>query len=146
VNGIRLDVYPRQGVIHNFQAPSIVQEHHDKLGQGTNNWWWTLKFEFKIHDSWRSDYNRHTNLSFVYLLTSREYHELVENWDIKKIYNLSIPEWADASYPWKIYVLFITNLASCDLKMEIVQKNFIHNLYVSHTNIVHWRHIWHTDL
>lgn len=26
----------------------------------------------------RSDYNRHTNLSFVYLLTSQEYHELVE--------------------------------------------------------------------
>jgi len=37
VNGIRLDVNPREGVIHNFQAPSIVQEHKDKLVEGTNS-------------------------------------------------------------------------------------------------------------
>jgi len=30
--------------------------------------------------------------------------------------------------------------------MEIVQKMFIHNLYILHTNIVHWKHIWDMDL
>jgi hypothetical protein len=29
MKGIRLDVYPREGVIHNFQAPSIVQKHRE---------------------------------------------------------------------------------------------------------------------
>jgi hypothetical protein len=32
---------------------------------------------------------------------------------------------------------YITNLISHDLIMEIVQKNFIHNSYVLHINIVH---------
>jgi hypothetical protein len=40
---------------------------------------------------------------------------------------------------------YITNLISHDLIMEIVQKNFIHNSYVLHINIVHWKHIWHMD-
>jgi hypothetical protein len=31
----------------------------------------------------------------------------------------------------------ITNLASYDLGMKIINNLFIHNLYVSHTNIVH---------
>ncbi len=39
--------------------------------------------------------------------------------------------------------MHITNLASHDLVMEIVQNSFIHNLYVSSINIVHWKHIWH---
>jgi hypothetical protein len=29
--------------------------------------------------------------------------------------------------------------------MKIVKNLFIHNLYISHTNIVHWKHIWHMD-
>jgi hypothetical protein len=41
---------------------------------------------------------------------------------------------------------WITNLASQVLIMEIVQNLFIHNSYVSHIDIVHWKHIWHTDL
>jgi hypothetical protein len=36
-----------------------------------------------------------------------------------------------------------TNLTSHDLVMEIVQNSFIHILYVLHTNIMHWKHIWH---
>jgi hypothetical protein len=30
--------------------------------------------------------------------------------------------------------------------MEIVQKLFIHKLYILHTNIVHWKHICDMDL
>jgi hypothetical protein len=30
--------------------------------------------------------------------------------------------------------------------MEIVQKTFIHNLYVLDINIMYWKHIWHTYL
>jgi hypothetical protein len=30
--------------------------------------------------------------------------------------------------------------------MEIVQILFIHNLYISLINIMHWKHIWHTNL
>jgi hypothetical protein len=40
----------------------------------------------------------------------------------------------------------ITNLASHDLVMEIMQKKFIHDLYASHNNIMDWKHISHKDL
>jgi hypothetical protein len=30
--------------------------------------------------------------------------------------------------------------------MEFVQNLFIHNLYISHINIVHWKHIWDMNL
>jgi hypothetical protein len=30
--------------------------------------------------------------------------------------------------------------------MEIMQNSFIHNLYISRIDIVHQKHIWHTDL
>jgi hypothetical protein len=40
----------------------------------------------------------------------------------------------------------ITNLAFHDLIMEIMQNLFIYNLYVSCIDIMHWKHIWHTDL
>jgi hypothetical protein len=40
----------------------------------------------------------------------------------------------------------ITNLASHDLVMEIVQNSFICNFYIPYINIVHWKHIWHMDL
>jgi len=34
----------------------------------------------------------------------------------------------------------ITTLTSHDLIMEIMQNLFIHDLYVSHINIMHWKH------
>jgi hypothetical protein len=40
----------------------------------------------------------------------------------------------------------ITNLASHSLVMKIMQNSFIHNSYVSHINIMHWKHIWDMDL
>jgi hypothetical protein len=40
----------------------------------------------------------------------------------------------------KAYIIF---LASHNIIMEIMQNLFIHNLYVSYTDIVHWKHIWH---
>ncbi len=40
----------------------------------------------------------------------------------------------------------ITNLTSHDLILEIMQNSFIHNLYVSHINIMHWKHIWNMNL
>jgi hypothetical protein len=47
-----------------------------------------------------------------------------------------------------IYNIFanITNLTSYDLVMEIMQNSFIHNFYISHIDIMHWKHIWHTYL
>jgi hypothetical protein len=27
--------------------------------------------------------------------------------------------------------------------MEILQNSFIYNTYISHIDIVHWKHIWH---
>jgi hypothetical protein len=29
--------------------------------------------------------------------------------------------------------------------MKIMQNSFVHNSYVSYTNIVHLKHIWHMD-
>jgi hypothetical protein len=40
----------------------------------------------------------------------------------------------------------ITTLTSHDLVMEFMQKKFIHNLYISQIDIMHWKHIWHTYL
>jgi hypothetical protein len=31
------------------------------------------------------------------------------------------------------------------LVIEIVQNSFIYNSYILHINIVHWKHIWHTN-
>jgi hypothetical protein len=41
---------------------------------------------------------------------------------------------------------FVTNLTSHDLVMEFMQNLFIHNLYISHINIVHWKHVWDMNL
>jgi hypothetical protein len=30
--------------------------------------------------------------------------------------------------------------------MEIVQNSLICNSYISHIDIMHWKHIWHMDL
>jgi hypothetical protein len=43
-------------------------------------------------------------------------------------------------------VHYIANLTSHDLVMEIVQNSLNHNSYISHTNIVHWKHIWDMSL
>jgi hypothetical protein len=40
---------------------------------------------------------------------------------------------------------YITNLTSHNLVMEIVQNLFIHISYISHTDIMHWKHIWHMN-
>jgi hypothetical protein len=47
---------------------------------------------------------------------------------------------------FNITIVFIINLTFHDLVMKIVQNSFIHNLYISYTDIVHWKHIWHIDL
>jgi hypothetical protein len=68
VKGIRFGVYPRERGIHTFQAPLIVQEHGDDrnprdellladLGNSSN--------PESMHSQW-SDYNKHTNIPFVY--------------------------------------------------------------------------------
>jgi hypothetical protein len=36
---------------------------------------------------------------------------------------------------------YITNLTSHKLVMEIMQNSFIHNLYVLHIDIMHWKQI-----
>jgi len=36
---------------------------------------------------------------------------------------------------------YITNLTCHNLVLEIVQNLFIHNSYISRTNIMHWKHI-----
>jgi hypothetical protein len=45
-----------------------------------------------------------------------------------------------------LFTMHITNLTSHDLVMEIVKNSFIHNLYISRINIMHWKHIWHMNL
>jgi hypothetical protein len=35
---------------------------------------------------------------------------------------------------------------TANLAMEIVQNLFIYTLYVSHIDIIHWKHILYTDL
>jgi hypothetical protein len=30
--------------------------------------------------------------------------------------------------------------------MEIVQNLFIHNLYILHIDIMHWKRVWNTNL
>ncbi len=41
---------------------------------------------------------------------------------------------------------YFINLTSHNLIMKIVQNSFNHKLYVSHINIVHWKHIWVMDI
>jgi hypothetical protein len=45
---------------------------------------------------------------------------------------------------WLFFWSFITNLTFHYLIMEIMQNSFIHNSYVSHTDIMHYKHSWHT--
>jgi hypothetical protein len=42
MKGIRFDAYPREGDIHAFQAPSIIQEHMEERNPRGNYYWQTL--------------------------------------------------------------------------------------------------------
>jgi hypothetical protein len=45
-----------------------------------------------------------------------------------------------APYKKRVFLIdYITNLASHNLIMKIVQNVFIHNSYISHINITHWK-------
>jgi hypothetical protein len=68
MKGIEFDVYPREGGIHVFQAPSIIQEHGEErnprdkllLAKPINS------SSPKFVNSRHSDYNGCTNVPFVY--------------------------------------------------------------------------------
>jgi len=79
IRGIWFKVYPKERSIHVFQAPLIVQEHGDdknpkdelllaNLGNSSS--------PKSMHSRW-NDYNRCTNMPFVYQLALLEYHELI---------------------------------------------------------------------
>jgi hypothetical protein len=87
----------------------------------------------------------HTNPWFEFFFWNY-WHALcykVENSD--RLCHLSIVVWKWIR-PTQVEGLNITNLTSHDLVMEIVQNSFNRNSYISHTNIVHWKHIWNTNL
>ncbi len=82
MKGIKFKVYPKEeGIIHAFQAPYIIQEH----GEEKNSKDELLLVDTKkissltCVNSRQSDYNRHTNASFMYQSASLEYHELIED-------------------------------------------------------------------
>ncbi len=79
--GIKFEVYPKEGGIHVFQAPYVVEEHGEKRNPGDKLLLMNLGnyLSQKSITSWRSDYNRCINAPFVYQSTSPKYHELVEN-------------------------------------------------------------------
>jgi hypothetical protein len=79
--GIRPYVYPRKGVIHVFQMPFIVYEHWEKRNPKGELLMVDLKNSLspKSMNSHRSDYNKCTNLPFVYQLTLKKYHEPIED-------------------------------------------------------------------
>jgi hypothetical protein len=52
----------------------------------------------KYVNSW-SDYNKYTNLPFLYQLALSEYHELIKDKDMEDNYDPNIPKWANANYP-----------------------------------------------
>ncbi len=66
--GIKSKIYPRKGDIHVFQAPSIVQEHQEEINPRDE----VLlvdprKFSSsKFMNNWWNDYNRCTNIPFIY--------------------------------------------------------------------------------
>jgi hypothetical protein len=41
-------------------------------------------------------------------------------------------------------MLYITNLACNKLIIKIMQNSFI-GLYILHTNIMRWKHVWHMN-
>jgi hypothetical protein len=51
----------------------------------------------KFVNSRKSDYNRHTDLPFVYQSTSLEYHEPIEYWGVEDNYDPNILEWANVN-------------------------------------------------
>jgi hypothetical protein len=81
VRGIRSKIYPREKGIHVFQAPSIVQEHQKERNPRDKILLVDLRSssspEF-VHCQ-QNDYNRHTNVPFVYQSTSLKYYEPIED-------------------------------------------------------------------
>lgn len=97
---IKFEVYPRKGVIHVVQVPSIVQEHWEERNLKDKLLLVNLeRFSSSESVNNQNDYNRCINLPFVYQLTSLKYHELVEDWDEEDNYDLNILEWANENYP-----------------------------------------------
>jgi hypothetical protein len=100
IRGIKVHAYPKEGVIHVFQVSFIVQEHQEERNPRDE----LLMVDFgnssnlKYVNSW-SDYNKYTNLPFVYQLALSKYSELVENWDMEDNYDPNIPKWVDANCP-----------------------------------------------
>jgi hypothetical protein len=68
MRGIKFEVYPIKGLIHAFQTTFVVQEHQEKINPMDK----LLLVDFgnssclKSMNNRMSDYNKHTNLPFVY--------------------------------------------------------------------------------
>lgn len=54
---------------------------------------------FEFVNSWQSDYNKCTNVPFVYQLALQKYHEPLEDLDVDDNYDPSTPKWVDMNYP-----------------------------------------------
>ncbi len=100
MKGIIYKIYPREGGIHAFQTPFIIQEHGDERN---------LKDELLLSNpgifssaksmhNQKNDYNKRTSIPFVYESTSPKYHEPIKDWDVDDNYNPSILEWVDENY------------------------------------------------
>jgi len=94
MKGIIYKIYPREGGIHAFQTPFIIQEHGDEKN---------LKDELLLSNpgifssaksmhNQKNDYNKRTSIPFVYGSTSPKYHEPIKDWDVDDNYNPSILE------------------------------------------------------
>jgi hypothetical protein len=66
--GIKFEIHPRKGDIHVFQMPFVVQEHQEErnprdevLLADPRNF-----SSSKFVNNWQSDYNRCTNIPFMY--------------------------------------------------------------------------------
>jgi len=86
-----------------------------------------------------------TNLQFEIIIWNY-WHALcykVENSDRLCCLSIVVWKWIETT---QVEGFKITNLTSHEIIMEIVQNSFNRNSYVSHTNIMHWKHIWNMDL
>jgi hypothetical protein len=63
MKGIKVYVYPKEGVIHVFQMSSLVQKHQEEKNPGDELLMVDLRnsSNLKYVNSW-SDYNRYANL------------------------------------------------------------------------------------
>jgi hypothetical protein len=53
----------------------------------------------KFVNSQQNDYNKCTNVPFVYQLTLQKYHEPLKDLDVDDNYDLNIPKWVYMNYP-----------------------------------------------